>query len=1175
MSSSLPPHAPAPSTQARPGFALLIVLALLMLITIIAVTYLRTMRLRMLPPNQFSGSIERVMGSVLELAETQIANDMPVAGSDQENYDYPWTDASATLMPASLTYPTPQNGLFTAGNPARDDAWLATAYIAGGKWPHLSNLTGAFLDVDDSNLTKVALNLATHRRVPSDKLSKDFSPSAPVETNVDITDKRLVDADGDGIGDSLWFYPPFCQSGSVRYVAALYIEDLSGKLNLNTALPLRAAGQYPAGALQGLHPSEVDLSAATVPGVFATPATDTDLNRVIQYRSKSLAVANTEGGRWGYWGNFGSHASLAGDPLAKDPAPADNHRYKVDNDEYELRFHGGLNDSYTLNVKGGRTPKVAMVETADSGLSSLLRATNTETLTERNWKDAGFTDPAAWTTQNPRRWLTTLSGEADRQIGINTPLLSEAVRWNLNIRNDVDYGTVLCDKLLTPWFQGVDVTAGTLNGVNDDYPFPKGWSQFVDTTADTSHAARPAQFARALCANLIDARDRDNFLTKNADWYGFEPLPVLTEVYLQRLYAKKGDLATFLFEVSCSAYNSECSYAVEIVNPYHFPVKLTDITFDCRVPGVKSAGPAFLLSSVLPASWPDKDLNGSPVLLPGHKILLWRNGDAGTTGISDPNLKIDSKLAAITAAAIAAQDNSIHLVESPLVIQPQNDGVDFMQFNLNCKYQSPADKSSAGDFDGYSYLTVPWPNQSLQERTTLLSIAGTNFWNLLADGTEVGIMQVDVQGWGVGEGLNTLQCRPARQNRMTFNHSEGTFRGTAADDAGDMLENKIFRYRKPSANYDRITRKPGYDAALLNDLGQNLKTNAFPRTNGSTRIDLKGEKLWHATARNQKDQGQFNSLADAFAVPAIVLCDGASNSVRGPLTNKNSGGIYTDTDVGHWLYTLLENGTQPLSSLCLSLNPATPYDPKVNATKTVTTTDEDGVTTTTTITNPNPGADTRNVPWGWLTPGFMDTVNPAMYGGYDWAGSGSPQWFSSQENSAKLDVKPRFDPANGFKDWPAEADTAQGYLVPGRINLNTMPPHLLREVLPIKDETLRHAVADTIATRRAGQPAPGTRAATDQGLSSVFEVFQDAKDMSGFQGAPTSRHALADNLGCLTNMAACRSDFFAMHLIVQGYNREDFSPGPLESQRWLIILSRAPVTTPGAKGSVKNWQYRY
>lgn len=1099
-------HSPAlpPPRDARRGYVVLFVIIVLLLIAVLSITYMRVVRMRMIPIRQAAGGADRVTASALDQAMQMMADDMPVKTSEQEDYDYPWTDAGSTLMPATLGYPAYTPGLFTRGNPKRDDAWLASGYIQNGQYAHLTNLMGSFLDVADSDLRKVAVNPTTHNYVPADKLS------ANTESNVSATDKRLMDADGDGVPDSLPFYPPISQLGNVRYVAACYIEDLSAKVNLNVATPLRAGGSYAVAPLKGLHPGEADLSALSA--VFG--ATDAELAAIMKFRTADTAAAPwNEAKRHIAWGNFGSRALLQGDPLSGSTV-----RYSLE-DEKELRRHGGLNDGFTLDFAGRRVPVVATVESAAGGAPALLRASDTALLRETDWSMAGLATAQAWTTGNPRKWVTTLSGEADRQIGLPNSFLGEEVRYNLNIRNDDKYDDALRDWTLSRWFAGPNGTSGDA----DDYPFPVGFNRFVPTAS-----SRPLEFARQLHASLIDARDKDNRPTESSGWYGWENLPMLSEVYMQSHYRVYGATTGGggNYTVNCDRYWADASYAFEIVNPYDMDIKLVNLYAAVHRPGIWWTGASRISDSL--AGWADLDADNDPVLKAGHTLILWRSA-----GVQ--NGETSSDISAMVNAAVAKDPAKIHAVNFGLTITDPGQNFDFVRVELICESEDANGGGITRRDGAYSFITVPWLRHSFQEKTT------SGAWASSGNGTNIGYRQVRGRATGLASGLNILQCRPGQVNNMAIAYPVDTAAITGSPSGlGDM-----------EAGFKKATE--AYDTAMPGTLGDATKI-----TLPGGRADLSKDKLFFTQNWNAASEGQFDSVMDMLRVPAIGF-KSRSGSNLGNLANV-ADGIYTDTDVGHMLYELLEDGTKPLSSLCMPIEPGSAvYNPDVT------------------------GATHRNVPWGWLLHCMYDTVNPAMYGGYDYGNIGTRNWFSSQGNAAKLDAN-----GNNIKDWTGEADFS-GYLVPGRINLNTMPEALLRESLPIKDSALRTQLAAAIVRQRDSAPVSGVRASTDRGLSSPMEILPAAAMLAAFPGVPAAdrngdgtmdykdaaRYDLAASYGCLSNMASCRSDFFAMHILVQGYDATDFRTGPIESQRTLILISRAPMTSAGSKGQIKTWLYKY
>lgn len=1084
---------------ARRGFALLLVLALVLVIALLLLAFLRVMERRARLPRTSIHGAEHVAEGVVDLFTLRLADDLPLAGKNQENYDCPWTDTSVRRMPAALGYPVPRSDR-ALGDPCRDDAWLADTCPRDGVWPHLSNLTGAFLDVRDANLMRVDPHPATSARVPGDRLSDGL------ETGLSVGDPRLVDADGDGIGDSLWFYPPAAVFEGRRYVAAVCIEDLSAKLPLNAAL-LRTAP-----AADGAR-SPCDLDLGALARLFgADPA---ELDAAARFRAGDGDRAQL------YpllpelaWLDRASHAQSSGEPLTND-----TRRYGIA-DEFELRFRGGLNE-HRAAQPGAAAPAAVTtpVEAAGTGLPRLLRADRDET----HWSEAGFPSADAFLLTNPRRWVTALGGESSLVVGLPLdPAGGTRLRFNPNLRNPAALGPLLRDGWALPWMAGPDRTPGTA----DDWPGPPGWAAFWPAGAD-GLSAKATQW----CANLADARDKDNLVTQRDGWLGWEPLPMPTAAYLQAYYTAGGVRADGGGQiVTCERRGRAASFAIELANPWEREILLTHVHLSAGLPGLSClpGGAATVPVSSLLGAWPDRNVDGDPVLKPGHALLLWDNGAGGTT---------DTDIGAEIRAAEGRDPGRVHAVRAPSLrigSLPAGTDPDLIRIGLHYETESESGLGPAIAPYPYQWLTLPWLCERFEEYAPGTTHAGTG---------GVGYRQSCAQGFGIAEGLNLLQCLPAMTDGLSIASPVRSLEVTGPPAAlGDMRMDFTFATQ-------------GYDPRLPRILGQPVR---MPVPAGRT--DLRRCRIFSNRPAHPFEDGRFGSVADLLAVP-LIGPRGEAPDHRGPLTARDARGIPTQTGIAHALVAELDGG-RPFTTLFPPLMPgAAPFQPAP----------------------PDDAPAHTRVPWAWTLPAFLDCLNPAQHGGHDLDRDGAPDWSSSSGSSYALDAN-----GNGVKDWPSEVDWA-AQLVPGRVNLNTAPPHLLAQMLPADPPAFRTALAGLIAALRASPPADGVRRPTDRGLSNAMEVLPQAAMLPDYPRRPLAdldgdgrvdaddvgRVDLAQDFGFLLNASACRSDFYAMHLLVQGYPADDFSGGPVESVRWLVLASRAAATSPDAPGQVRTWIFRY
>jgi hypothetical protein len=170
-------------------------------------------------------------------------------------------------------------------------------------------------------------------------------------------------------------------------------------------------------------------------------------------------------------------------------------------------------------------------------------------------------------------------------------------------------------------------------------------------------------------------------------------------------------------------------------------------------------------------------------------------------------------------------------------------------------------------------------------------------------------------------------------------------------------------------------------------------------------------------------------------------------------------------------------------------------------------------------------------------------------------------------------------------DGDGSTDNDGEYAVPGLVNINTMPAHLMEKILPIADDTLRNYVVDQILMKR---DAPGRTVGTTsaQGLAMISEMYDDLSQLlttgatySGdteataagtrvdFQNYPTPGSYVPDDvaddreeaalpLRWLQQLCTTRSDVFAAYVMIKEYDGSDFSAGETNSVRYIAIFHR-------------------
>jgi hypothetical protein len=152
-------------------------------------------------------------------------------------------------------------------------------------------------------------------------------------------------------------------------------------------------------------------------------------------------------------------------------------------------------------------------------------------------------------------------------------------------------------------------------------------------------------------------------------------------------------------------------------------------------------------------------------------------------------------------------------------------------------------------------------------------------------------------------------------------------------------------------------------------------------------------------------------------------------------------------------------------------------------------------------------------------------------------------------------------------------DNPEELLVPGRININTAPAHLLKQILPVPDPTVRASLVDSIDTYRhtvsgipniyqltyATRPLIEYSAPIDNvTLAGVVIDFQNP-DMITSDGIANDQEELMLPTQWLSGVASTRSDIFTAYILIRGYPAGDFSRGTVETRQMVVVFDRSNV----------------
>lgn len=1166
---------PSPRAPQPRAFILMFVLISLIVLLIMAMAYLRSLRIYHIrtsaPPDISSATTD-----ILLYLSGVVGNDGVL--SSHEPYDYPWTCGDGALT-YFKHYPQSATGTNGYGNDLRDDHWLSWNEPVSNAWPQLSNVTGAYLDYTDYRLLTVPINAVTHEHVPEDKLAGPGAGKIGYE-GVATGDARLVDTDGDGVGDAMWCYPPNAIYGDYRAIMAVRIVDAGAMLNLNVAANAGASLTVPR---FGAGPAMLKPDTLVNGGEVAT---------ALAWHRAGGADPTSADGRtpiddmlvWGCkTGANGANADKV-----------DGFRYALQ-DELEIRAKGAdyvpPSDNMLLthfpievnsNALRGRITSLSGVRDMRPPLPGVTR----DPLV------AGGTtlDTSNYRTTQPRAWL-------DPNYALT------------HVHNPPAGETAVVSSQPAPFLGFVNRMAlgpNPLAVVADDYPVPPYFQQLVPTAT-----ARGLEYSK-LMLNVWYSHmcGKDNVVAGDLGWYGYKPLPMLTEAYLQRRYFKVASSGAGPYTVDCSARGSDMGWAVEVVNPFGFPLMLRDVHLYFHADGVLPAPIGAALTSCDLGALPTNPA-GERLLPAGGKLIVWNRpvtlGPAGAAASAQDDVFTRIVQPAVTAgngdragSTFAVQMTTVNL---NLGASDGHQGTLRVFLDVPTRFAAtatlpvnsappvPPDSAGAdsnGYVHGYSQLIVPHLRSGWQE------VVATNPAAIPVDG-DLGYAQAWARGYGVGTGLNVLQSRPAQAaysaanvlpavlDRVVHLNYDSAYVLNRRDQALKlkMIIHPSFNGGNAGiANFDADTDLLGRDAKVARPAG---------------RTDLAGFR-WFQPVRDYHDltpaDGAFQdrpfiTSQDLLRIPIIgplgryTTTAGSAPPAtvyRGPLLDFVEAGTerhYVQTDLGSnlgeavlreiaRLNTPAPSGTHVraygLAGLCPPAQPPLDANNDGNFDVNDLDFDYDGVADL----YINNGED-RNVN-GRLDAGEdangNGVIDPA-YGfrgrGEDLDGDGILDAGEDTNGNGALDDGFPKGIENHFKetwnlpwgmalasqfrpDSPANdgvLESAAGWR-PGLLNLNTATSAVMTATLPWLNNTQVSAI---VAQRGAPSQSPNRK-----GLMLTDELMLK---YSG--GAPLFT---ADQLALLAQACATRSDVFIVTFVVQLYRKDDFSLGPVAARRVVALLGR-------------------
>jgi hypothetical protein len=170
-------------------------------------------------------------------------------------------------------------------------------------------------------------------------------------------------------------------------------------------------------------------------------------------------------------------------------------------------------------------------------------------------------------------------------------------------------------------------------------------------------------------------------------------------------------------------------------------------------------------------------------------------------------------------------------------------------------------------------------------------------------------------------------------------------------------------------------------------------------------------------------------------------------------------------------------------------------------------------------------------------------------------------------------------------DGDGVVDNSEELLVPGTININTAPTHLLEKILPIPSTTSRASIVNAIKAYRDDGSYRKTNWRNTPGFANTSELYQaliggsatvldgggDTWDINGTyvdfenkdQGTPDGiiddREEKLMFARHLQGVTSARSDVYTAYILIRGYNTEHFEQGVVETKRLIAVIDRSNI----------------
>jgi len=579
----------------RRGSAIVLVLVSVVLMAILAATLLQVTRFERIP--RPASNIDIVVESVIEEIANQLTDDLldnngrlfninvQVSGGENANgagdepWDFPWTnigpDGSAIPGYYGRQAELIDGSQVPVFGGAMDDTWLADSAPdfratipvntigsgmsdqINGVWRKISSINGVYLygTGGTSDLSTVESPDEQPVNAMNSVLNRDM--------NIRTNDQSLVDADGDGIGDSRWEWAPIRQIGTTRYVMAVRVIDLSARMDVNVAMGRVTTNDN--SAIRGDNPTEIDgdvfLTETATAGGRSGPTARNEWRDALNYRLSGTApnppalisaetrYDNNQANapfptRRHYWEEGASRVGptfVRSDDVGRASYDANATFRTVD--ALELLHRNGLNSTSQSTLEQLMPQTLRHDDGVEEPFTDSRTRVTAQNLTQREFWENDI-----------RKQITPFSGAAIHARPLPGDTQSPA---KLDIHKLVDSSRTLTQ--LRTEIEKVLNTGNTTPVLRSRFPhFP--------TITDLA-----GQYAVNI-ADYIDDDNRVNILPNGSKLaVGFEVLPFISEVYTQRLYqvtAVQPPAAPATTDRVTWTAQGPQGYVIEIGNPF-------------------------------------------------------------------------------------------------------------------------------------------------------------------------------------------------------------------------------------------------------------------------------------------------------------------------------------------------------------------------------------------------------------------------------------------------------------------------------------------------------------------------------------------------------------------------------------------------------------------------------